>query len=218
MKTIDDKRAGVRRLVRANLATVVFDLVLPMVVYYGLRAAGVNQWWALMAGILVAVPRTVYQLVSRRKVDLMAMFTVSIMVFSLVVGLLTGDARALAVRESWAAALLGLLGLWMVVTVFVGRPALLVLGRTIAVTKVGEAGARRWEDRWHRDRRFRRGTRILTAVWGWGLFVDAVASIVLTYVLPLDLVPLLTAVQFYGVLGALLLFHFLYTKKVDLRA
>ncbi|WP_163505740.1 VC0807 family protein [Fodinicola acaciae] len=216
--TATDNRDGVRRLVRANLATVAFDLVLPMVVYYGLRAAGVNQWWALMAGIVVAVPRTVHQLVSRRKLDLMAMFTVSIMVFSLVVGLLTGDARALAVRESWAAALLGLLGLWMVVSVFAGRPALLVLGRTIAVTKVGEAGARRWEERWQHDRRFRRGTRILTSVWGWGLFADAAASIVLTYALPLDLVPLVTAVQFYGVLALLLAFHFFYTKKVDLRA
>jgi putative Mn2+ efflux pump MntP len=148
----------------------------------------------------------------------MALFTISIMVFSLVIGLLTGNPRALAVRESWAAALLGLLGLWMVISVFVGRPALMVLGRTIAVTKVGEEGARRWEDRWNHDRPFRRATRILTSVWGWGLFIDAAAGIFLTYVLPLDLVPIVTAVQFYGVLALLVLFHFAYTKKADLRA
>ncbi|GAA1661609.1 VC0807 family protein [Fodinicola feengrottensis] len=213
-----DRADGVRRLVRANIATLALDLALPMALYYGLRAAGVSQWWALIAGIVAAVPRAVYQLAKRGKVDLMALFTVSILVFSLVIGLLTGSPRALAVREGWAGVFVGLLGVWMIVSIFVGKPALLVLGRTIAVTKTGEAGARVWESRWNHDQKFRRGTRVLTAVWGWGLLVDCVVGLVLTYTLPIDLIPVVGTGQFYAVLAILVAFHFGYTKKVDLRA
>jgi uncharacterized membrane protein len=59
-------REGVRRLIKENVATVLLDIALPMAVYYGLRAAGVDQWWALMLGIVAAVPRTAFQLVKRR--------------------------------------------------------------------------------------------------------------------------------------------------------
>ena len=48
--------AGLRRVIRANVMTVVFEVIVPMVLFYGLRAAGVSQWWALMAGVLAAVP------------------------------------------------------------------------------------------------------------------------------------------------------------------
>ncbi len=41
------------------------------------------------------------------------------------------------IREGWTAALGGLFGAWMLVTVVVGRPAQLTLGRTIAEVKRG---------------------------------------------------------------------------------
>jgi hypothetical protein len=33
---------GLRRLIRANVMTVVFEVIVPMVLFYGLRAAGVS--------------------------------------------------------------------------------------------------------------------------------------------------------------------------------
>ncbi|MGA8114983.1 MAG: VC0807 family protein [Actinocatenispora sp.] len=216
--TPEQRRAGRRALVRDNLATVLLDLALPLATYYALRAAGVSQWWALMVSILVAVPHAVHQLVRRRRLDVVALFTISVIVFGVVVGLLTGSPRALAVREGWAHALLGLFGAWMLVTVLRGRPALLVLGRTIAVTKTGEAGARAWEDRWNHDQAFRRGMRVLTAVWGAVLLLDSAVSVALSYLLPIDLIALVANVQWYVVLAGVIAFHVYYTKKVDLRA
>jgi hypothetical protein len=210
--------AGMRALIRQNLISALFDVLTPLVLYYGLRALGVSQWWALFAGILAAVPRVVFTIWRAHKVDLMAVFTVSVMVFSLVVGLLTGSPRALAIREGWVGALLGLFGLWMVVSVLVRRPVMMVLGRAIAVTKVGEAGADEWEKRWTDDRVFRHGMKVLSAVWGLGLFASAVLGIALSYTLPLGLVHLVTSVQFYVVLALLIAFHLSYTKSHDLRS
>ncbi|GAA2154219.1 MULTISPECIES: VC0807 family protein [Glycomyces] len=209
---------GMRALLRRNAATVLFDLVLPMAVYYGLRAAGVGQWWAMMAGILVVVPRVAHQLLTRRRFDVMAVFTLSVIVFSLVIGLLTDDPRALAVREGWVGSLLGLFGAWMIVSVGIGRPALMVLGRGIAETKTGEAGAAKWAARWDHDRAFRHGIRVLTAVWGVLLLAAAAVNLVLIYTLPVDLIAAVSNGAYWAILAAALAFHLYYTKKVDLRA
>jgi hypothetical protein len=218
---IEEKPApdvGLRRVVRANVMTVVFEVVVPMVLFYGLRAAGVNQWWALMAGVLVAAPYAVWTIVRNRRIDLLALVTLSVLVLSVVLGLLSDDPRSLAIREGWTAALGGLFGAWMLVTVVVGRPAQLTLGRTIAEIKRGAEGAAAWAARWDTDARFRRGLRIDTAVWGAVLLANAVAHIVLVYTLPIDLISLVTTVVWFAVLAFLITWHVWYIRKEDLEA
>jgi hypothetical protein len=215
-KSVPD--AGLRRVVRANVLTVVFEVVVPMVLFYGLRSAGVSQWWALMAGVLVAAPHVAWTIVRNRRIDLVALVTVSVMVLSVVLGLLSGDARTLAIREGWASALGGLFGVWMLVTVVVGRPAQLTLGRTIAEVKRGAEGAAAWAARWDTDARFRRGLRIDTAAWGGVLLVNAVVQIVLVYTLPIDLISVVTTVAWLGGLACLVAWHVWYIRKENLEA
>jgi hypothetical protein len=210
--------AGLRRVVRANVLTVVFEVIVPMALFYGLRAAGVSQWWALMAGVLVAAPYVLWTVVRNRKVDLLALVTISVLVLSVVLGLLSDDPRTLAIREGWTAALGGLFGAWMLVTVFVGKPAQLTLGRTIAEVKRGAEGADAWAARWDTDARFRRGLRINTAAWGGVLVVSAIAHVVLVYTLPIDLISLVTNVQWFAMLAALIIWHVWYLKKENLDA
>jgi hypothetical protein len=218
---IDAKPApdmGLRRLIRANVLTVVFEVVVPMALFYSLRAAGVSQWWALMAGVLVAAPFVVWTIVRNRKVDLVALVTLSVLVLSVVLGLLSDDPRVLAIREGWTAALGGLFGLWMLVTVFVGRPAQLTLGRTIAEVKRGAEGAEAWVARWDTDARFRRGLRINTAAWGAVLLAGAVVHVVLVYTLPIDLISVVTTVVWFASLGCLIAWHVWYINKEHLDA
>src|SRR3954468_14720225 len=205
--------AGLRRLIRANVLTVVFEVVVPMALFYGLRAAGVSQWWALMAGVLVAAPYVVWTIVRSRKVDLVALVTLSVLVLSVVLGLLSDDPRTLVIREGWTAALGGVFGAWMLVSVFVGRPAQLTLGRTIAEVKRGAEGADAWAGRWDGDARFRRGLRINTAAWGAVLLAGAVLHIVLVYTLPIDLIALVTNVAWFGSLAVLIAWHVWYIRK-----
>jgi hypothetical protein len=210
--------AGLRRLIRANVMTVVFEVVVPMALFYGLRAAGVSQWWSLMAGVLVAAPYVVWTIVRDRRLDLIALVTLSVLVLSVVLGLLSDNPRTLAIREGWTAALGGVFGAWMLVTVFVGRPAQLTLGRTIAEVKRGAEGAAAWAARWDTDARFRRGLRINTAAWGAVLLAGAVAHIVLVYTLPIDLISAVTNVVWFGSLALLLTWHVWYLRKENLDA
>ncbi|HEY3754386.1 MAG TPA: VC0807 family protein [Pseudonocardiaceae bacterium] len=218
---IDAKPApdmGLRRLIRANVLTVVFEVLVPMALFYSLRAAGVSQWWALMAGVLVAAPFVLWTIVRNRKVDLVALVTLSVLVLSVVLGLLSDDPRVLAIREGWTAALGGLFGLWMLVTVFIGRPAQLTLGRTIAEVKRGAEGADAWVGRWDTDARFRRGLRINTAAWGGVLLAGAVVHVVLVYTLPIDLISVVTTVVWFASLGCLIAWHVWYINKEHLDA
>ncbi|MEU8634259.1 VC0807 family protein [Amycolatopsis sp. NPDC048633] len=210
--------AGLRRVVRANVLNVVFEVIVPMALFYGLRIAGVSQWWALMAGVLVAAPYVLWTIARNRKIDLIALVTLSVLVLSVVLGLLSDDPRTLAIREGWTAALGGLFGAWMLITVFVGRPAQLTLGRTIAEVKRGAEGADAWAARWDTDARFRRALRINTAAWGGVLVVSAVAHIVLVYTLPIDLIALVTNVQWFAMLAVLIVWHLWYLKKENLDA
>ena len=210
--------AGLRRVVRANVITVVSEVIVPMVLFYGLRAAGVSQWWALMAGVLVAAPYVGWTVARNRRVDLVALFTLSVLVLSVVLGLLSDDPRTLAIREGWTAALGGLFGLWMLVTVVAGKPAQLALGRTIAEVKRGTEGAAAWAARWDTDARFRRGLRIDTAVWGAVLLANAVVHVVLVYTLPIDLISLVTTVEWFASLACLITWHVWYIRKENLDA
>jgi hypothetical protein len=209
---------GLRRVIRANVLTVVFEVVVPMVLFYGLRAAGVSQWWALMAGVLVAAPYVLWTIARNRRVDLVALVTLSVLVLSVVLGLLSDNPRTLAIREGWTAALGGLFGAWMLVTVFVGRPAQLTLGRTIAEVKRGAEGAAAWAARWDTDPRFRRGLRINTAVWGAVLFASAIVHVALVYTLPIDLISGVTSAVWFATLGCLVAWHVWYLRKENLDA
>ena len=218
---IDEKPApdaGLRRVVRANVVAVVFEVVVPMALFYGLRAAGVSQWWALMAGVLVAGPYVVWTIWRNRRVDLVALVTMSVLVLSVVLGLLSDDPRTLAIREGWTAALGGLFGAWMLVTVFVGRPAQLTLGRTIAELKRGAEGAAAWAGRWETDARFRHGLRVNTAAWGAVLLAGAVVHVVLVYALPIDLISVVTTVVWFASLAGLIAWHVWYLRKENLDA
>jgi len=218
IETRSEPDAGLRRLIRANVLTIVFEVVVPMALFYGLRAAGVSQWWALMAGVLVGAPYVLYTVVRNRRVDLIGLVALSVMVLSVVLGLLSDDPRTLVIREGWTAALGGLFGAWMLVSVFVGRPAQLTLGRTIAEVKRGAEGADAWAGRWDTDARFRRGLRIDTAAWGGVLLAGAVLHIVLVYTLPIDLIALVTNVAWFGALGVLVVWHVWYLRKENLEA
>jgi hypothetical protein len=210
--------AGLRRVVRANVITVVFEVIVPMVLFYGLRAAGVSQWWALMAGVLVAAPYVGWTVARNRRVDLAALFTLSVLVLSVVLGLLADDPRTLAIREGWTAALGGLFGLWMLVTVVAGKPAQLTLGQAIAEVKRGAEGAAAWAARWDTDARFRRGLRIDTAVWGAVLLANAAVHVVLVYTLPIDLISLVTTAEWFASLACLITWHVWYIRKEHLDA
>lgn len=184
---------------RELLLTVAADLVAPLVVFYGLRAAGVSAVPALLAGAAIPAARALYVLVRHRRAEWFAVLALVLCVASAATTLVSGDARALLARDGLVTAALGVT---LLLTVPTARPALYALGR-LAVTEAGhDAGA--WDRRWTTSARFRRIWRWLTVWWALGLFADAALRVVTAWTLPLDVVPAVHAVQWFVVLAVLL--------------
>lgn len=202
--------------VRRHLALqLLFELALPLGGFYGLQAAGVGQWLALLIGSLLAVPWVVHGMVKRRRVEAMAVFTLVLMIAGALMTLVTGDARVLLIRDSW---IFGLIGLWILGTLPTRRPFVLSMARAIVTARVGEDGWRAWTAQWDGSAEFRRRLRVLTAVWGLGFTLDAGVRVILATTLPVGSVPLVSTVQWLVVLAGLITFHKRYVERHGLKA
>jgi hypothetical protein len=200
------------------LLQMLIDFGLPLVVYYGLRAAGVDQWWSLLLSGVVPVAAVIVNFVRSRTVDLLAVFVLSVVALSLGVSAMTGDARTMLIRDAWGGLLGGLIALWLLASVRFGRPAPMYLYRAFVLAKVGPDGLRRWEAKWDDNQRFRHGMRVLTFVWGCAGLLNVAVTLLAAYLLPLDLAPAVLNVCWPVIVVPTGLFHLYYTKKWDLRA
>ncbi|MFD7919412.1 VC0807 family protein [Streptomyces sp. NPDC059740] len=209
-----DRLRRTKALRRRLLAQLFFELVLPLGSYYGLRALGAGQWLSMVAGGVLLLPWIGYGIVRRRRVEAMALFTLSLVVAATLLSLVSGSPRVLMVRDSWMTAAIGL---WVLGTLLTRRPFMMTASRGVVIAKVGEAGLVAWEAQWDADPAFRHHLRFITAVWGAGFLLDAVLRVVLAYTIPVDAFPLTSAVLWLVVLGGLFAFHNTYITRHGLK-
>lgn len=172
-------------------ARTVFDLVVPLVLFYGLRSAGVGIYLALLAGALVSGVMAVVVVATQRRLDAVAVFVLSTMLLSVGVSLLTGSARFLLAKEGWLTAVTGV---WFLGTLRARRPLAFHFSRPLLEGRLGWPAD--WDAVWERAPRFRRMWRISTALWGIGTLLDSVVRVVMAYTLPVDLVPALSSAMY----------------------
>lgn len=204
---------------KAILMSLFTDLVAPLAAFYGLRAAGVGQWWALLGSAAVPLAVVVHRFLASRRVEYFALFIVTVFALGLVLSALTGDPRTMLVRDAWVGMILGLTGVWLLASVLSGgRPALMLLFRNFVIAKVGPQGAAAWDARWDDEPDFRRGVRVLTVLWGLAGVLNAVVNLVFAYVLPLDVAPAAMHSVWPAIAVPLGVVHLVYTKRKNLRA
>ncbi|MCI3134642.1 VC0807 family protein [Phenylobacterium aquaticum] len=212
--TATEARQASARLRRQLGLQLIFELALPLAGYYGLRAAGAAPWLALTAGGALTAPWILYGLLRHRRLDMTALFTLSLLLVGAAASAVTGDPRLMLVKDG---AIGALLGLWFLGSVPTRRPFIMTTSRAVVVAKVGVAGADAWEARWEDDADFRRHIRILSAIWGVVFLGDAGIRVALAYALPLDAAQGITTIQWLVVLGGLLVFHARYVARTGLK-
>ncbi|WP_405876770.1 hypothetical protein OG747_46585 [Streptomyces sp. NBC_01384] len=163
--------------------TVACDIVLPVGLYYVLRAAGSGEITSLLVSGSAPALHSLYSAARHRKLDAIGVFTVVLLVVSAVASLLTASPRVVLARNSLFTALAGV---WLLVTLFTARP---FTYQALKALLPGRADA--LDNLWEQDFAFRRIWRILTVVWGVGLIADALLRLVMAYTLPVDTVPAL---------------------------
>jgi len=173
---------------RGALVGVLVDLVAPLATFYGLRAAGVGLYLALLAGALASAAGAAWSLARARRITGMTGFAVTTMLLGVVVALLTGSPRFLLAREGWLTAVTGV---WFVASIAGRRPLHYLFSRPLLEGRWRWPGD--WESLWDRSPRFRRMWRISALLWGLGTLADSAARVTMAYTLPVDTVPALTS-------------------------
>ncbi|MFG1641037.1 VC0807 family protein [Amycolatopsis sp. NPDC049252] len=196
----------------AIVTNLVVDLVAPIALYYGLRAAGVDQLLALLAGGAAPLVHVIWQVARTRKVGGLALFTLTILVLSVAASFLTGSERFLLAKDGWLTAVAGL---WLLATLRTNRPFIYEAARPIADAKA-KAPEDTWTHRFATSESFRHGMRVVTAAWGIALVLDAVVRGVMAYTLPVDLVPGLGGAQYAVLFVGLQIFGQVYGQRTGL--
>ncbi|HEY2205489.1 MAG TPA: VC0807 family protein [Pseudonocardia sp.] len=165
---------GMRRLARS----LVWDVGLPVLGYYAARAAGCDEYLAMLAGTLIAAARTLLVAVRHRRLDPFAAFLMVIFGIGLALTLLTGDPRFMLVKQAVTGAVAGLVFLG---SCLVHRP----LTRAAALRFADPEAAARIRAGWA-EPAGRRPWYVSSLVWGVGLLLESVLRVGVVYLLPFD--------------------------------
>ncbi|WP_320783204.1 VC0807 family protein [Streptomyces sp. CRN 30] len=181
MTTNKDTGARGQRQGRA-VVSLLLDVAVPLGSFYLLKGCGLSTLAALGWSSAITAARTGWGLVRRREVNGLPLLILLVNVVGLVVGLESGDARLMLVKDS---AIGSVVGIALLVSVVVGRPMMTANVRPWLVR--GDAGR---DAAWGRLRResgaFRRAELRFTAVWGLAFLGECVLRIVGAYSLPVD--------------------------------
>lgn len=176
---------------KRQLALLVLDVGAPIGLYYGLRAAGLSNLVALGAGAIVPAVGVVIQLVTRRRLDGVGGVVVVSVLATIMLSLITDSPRFLLARDGFITALWGL---WFLATLrarwgpLSRRPAAFALARPLMEGR-RPFGTASWDEVWAREPAFQKIWRVSTIIWGAGLLADAVLRVLMSYTLPVGVVP-----------------------------
>lgn len=183
--------------------TLVVNGVLPYVLFQVLSGRGVGTVQALAATSVFPLGWTAIGWLRSRRLDAIAAISLVLIAIGLIISLASGNARFYLVRESVLSAAFGLgfLG-----TLLLPRPAMFWLGRQFA-TGGDPARIAWWNGLWQ-FQPFRRGMRLMTAVWGVGLTAESCARVVLALTARPATVLAVSPFLAFGTVALLLLWTF----------
>lgn len=170
-----------------QLTKLGFDIGAPIAVYYLLRVVGASSLVALAAGAALPAAGSAWTLAIRRRADPVALVMVATFTASILVSVIAHSPRFLLAKDGL---ITGAWGLWFMATLRASRPAAYIFGRPLMeALPIYTAGP--WDSLWEGEPGFRRIWRVATVIWGAGLLADGAIRVVMSYTLPVDVVPAL---------------------------
>ncbi|HWD80318.1 MAG TPA: VC0807 family protein [Kribbella sp.] len=160
---------------------LIVDVGVPLALYYGLKALGVSDLTALLAGVIPGLISSAVSLVRNRRTDLVGTAVVVSMVAGTIVAAIGGDARLLLVRNAWISLPFAGITLW---SLRHPQPMTYVVTRAMMPRR-----APVMDELWATNARYRDAWKWITVWWGIATVVDAIVRVVVSYTLPISVVP-----------------------------
>ncbi|MED5814780.1 VC0807 family protein [Mycolicibacterium sp. 050232] len=161
---------------RPVVQSILLDVAPPLIAYYGLRAAGVSEYVALLSATVLAGVKVCYDAIRARRLDPFAGYLMLNFGLSLAVGLATSDARMLMAGNTLVGGIGALLFLGSCV---IGTPLTQIVAERVGAGTDDTPGPR--------EAAFVRRVHVsLSAMWGIGLLTGMLISLAIIFSLPVD--------------------------------
>jgi hypothetical protein len=176
---------------------LLIEVLAPLAVFYGLRALGVDQIYALLAGTAVVAANGIREALTERRIGGVRLFVLALMAVSVAITAVTGSPRALLLRNALGMAAFAL---FLLASLRARHPFLF----TAAQLLMPPDKQRTWQDDWDRHPALRRVLWQISALWAACCLLDAAARAAFALLLPVDVVPALDLALLAVTLAALL--------------
>jgi len=197
----------------AILRSLLWDVGLSLAAYFVAHWLGADDYVALLAGSTAALARVLYVAARSRTFDVFAAVMLGVFLVGLGLSFLTGDAKFLLVKESFAT---GIAGLAFIGSCFIGRP--LIYHAALRMRAGDPAATTEFEQKWSDLPQFRRNFRIMSAAWGAGLLFDAIVRIPLVLALSTSAAVTASTALFIATMVLLSLWNVRFVKQIQARA
>ncbi len=163
---------------RQLLPTILFDLVLPVLLFDALSAHGVPATWALAVGALSPALNNLRVWIRARRVEPLGLIVMALMAAGTLGSLISGSIFLALIKDSFLTATFGFICLGSILT---SRPLM------FSVIRQFEAGDDPvWIEIWNarlKNPHYRAAFRFVTAAWGVTYLVEALLRVVMALVL-----------------------------------
>jgi uncharacterized membrane protein (DUF485 family) len=207
MDKITQTRAARRDRALYWLVEIFANFVLPYLVYTQTQAK-IGQVDALLAASLPPILWSMIEFAWRRQVDAVSLLVIAGIVLSLLAFFGGGSARFLQLRENLVT---GVIGLVFLGSVAAGKPLIYLLARA-GMARKSAAEAKAFEQL-RGDRYFEASMTIMTLVWGAGLVAQTALACALVFAMPIATYLIVSPVLGYGVMAALAVWTYFYSKR-----
>ncbi|MEU8683779.1 VC0807 family protein [Streptomyces sp. NPDC048611] len=194
---------GERSSPLASFVPLIVDAGIPVASYYLLRDGfGLGTVAALGWSSVVPALRTVWSLVTSRRVNGLALLILIVNAVGLALSTVAGDPRLMLAKDSGVSSVVGIV---VLLSVRAKRP-LMTAGLKPWVTKGSAAGGAAWDRLRAGSDRFRRAELRFSVIWGTALLAECVLRVIGAYTVPVDtMVWLGTVLMAVAILAAMVI-------------
>ncbi len=190
-------------------SSILINGVLPALIYWALtNHATVSTYAALVISGVPSIIDSIVGIIRRKHIDLLAGIALIGIAVTLIITALGGNPRIYLIRESFFTAAIGLAYL---ISLLFPRPLGFYFARYFSTGNQPKNII--WFNSLWQYPQFRTSMRVTTIVWGVGFLLEAAIRITLVIVLSTQQFLIISPFVFYGILGAILFWTFLYTRE-----
>lgn len=200
-----------KKVIKSVVVSILLNGLVPVAVY-NLLLGHFSSFVSLLIATLVPLLDNLYHVIKHRKADAFGLFMLTAFILSLLAFLLGGSEKLILMRESLVT---GILGLIFIGSLLYSKP--LIYHFALRFTSRNESEQKgTFEKNWEVSY-FRFVLRLMTAVWGIALLLEAIIKTILVYELSITTFLAISQVIFYGILGVTILWTVIYRKHAKTR-